>query len=816
VPVNFATPIAHQTGSDYTAFNNALATGRPFRQILQTAPNPSDFVPGLELFTLSTGDVSKLFSWLDGILRWRSSSTTEPGDRLILETDPRTTGSRSGLSRLPMIESIPHSAIYENVDRAAVQAALENLLRNAHATASTNPKRPERWHPSMRMNVVSGGSTMPLKQHLDTHLPVNAEITRLVTDFVTGAAGAVVTKILVLAGDEIGRAAPFLAADPLPPSPPFNLGTATDPNRARRLTFIVRDISEGAINPIYYLHLFMNQMLLPTATRIVNSVTNIVSGGVLTHPLVSLYPSLSSATIPRAREQVLGQSKIPLGALASFHGFPAGAPISRLEWHHLDNSIFEVRPRVTGTPVPTMTPGANERNRVTNLWNTHGRAISTICESLQVPCELVISIVGTESPPGLDERTIRLEPLRDQDRRLLRPTVPPADELAYDKVIGIHGVVNAITPNANGTSQLDINLDANRTWSANTLSGRGWRLLIDDVDRARITGNTAGTNTRNYRITVRDPRLEGGFIAGGTQNPALTLYYSPVRRAAGNPTETAVRHNVARPGSIRSFNIQLARNTLDGPTVISVFHNGVSTALRVTLPPGARNGRDSNPAHAFNVAAGDNISIEVNTAGTTGNIQNVTCTLVHSASAGPTPSDVWVLEGYSTSVPNPWNGTAAVRTGRTLTWDQLSNIIVATLGARVSPGLIQTLISTAQLIIPWITKNIPNIYTTLGIPTPPANIAGLLNDWLLHGERSILVGAAFIRRQYNQKRTNFDLPLVGSAYNTGDVTRRPRSLWGLGYFGEYPERSGPHFNAAAGMFNAATPPPVIPSVRFMR
>ena len=48
-----------------------------------------------------------------------------------------------------------------------------------------------------------------------------------------------------------------------------------------RLTVITKDHCGQAINPLFYLHTFMNRMLLPARGRVVKSLTNIVASGSL-------------------------------------------------------------------------------------------------------------------------------------------------------------------------------------------------------------------------------------------------------------------------------------------------------------------------------------------------------------------------------------------------------------------------------------------------------------------------------------------------------------------------------------------------------
>jgi hypothetical protein len=820
--VNFATPIAHQSSANYTAFNNAIAVGRSYRQSLQTAPNPANFAPGLELFLSSTGDVAMIFSWLDGVLTWQASSVAQPGNRLILTTEPRILAGDANLPSLNFVETLPQKAIYENIDQAAVQTALETLLNTAYAAAVADPSHPNNWHPVMRMVVLelpagNVGPNRKLKEYIDGHAPTATTITNLVTGFLTGGAGGVVNKIMVRAGDAIGRAAPYLVTDPLPAAPPFALGGVADPNRARRLTFQTWDNNEQPINPLYYLHIFMRRMLLPPAGRIVNSLTNIIAGGVLTHPLVTLFPSLSAVAVPRAREQVNAISRFPLSDLNNFHGYPLSAPVSKLEWHYTNVSVFEVRPHVAGTAVPSMTPNAQRTNRVTNLWTTHGVTIAAISDALQIPQEVIFGLIGAEAPgaPGnpnqFDERAVRLEPLLPINRNALRAAdVAAVLELEYDHVIGIQGNVTNVVLNPNGTSRLDITLTANRRWAKDFLRRSGFFALVADTDRLRVTANNDGSSapTTNYQITVEDFRFNGGFANGSTQGSGNTLYYLPSTRAAGNATEPPAGQAVGRDGTLRRLQVHATQNTLNGPTTITIYKNGVATVLTVTLAAGTKNGSDNVTTVA--VATGDNISVEVVTGGTTGRIKNLTFTFQNA----PTTGDVWVLEGFSTSVPDPWNGAGTVRAGRTLTWDQLVDVVNGTNGARISPGVIQTLITTARGVLPWLNALQPNIFTATGIPAPPANAGGFLNDWLLHAPRSILVGAAYIRQGYNKQATRFDLPIVGSAYNHGHPQQDVTSIWGLHYFGTYVENAGPTSNAAANLFNNPATTPAS-TVRFM-
>ncbi|HEV3000606.1 MAG TPA: hypothetical protein VGW75_07695 [Solirubrobacteraceae bacterium] len=689
--VRFATPVADRRAGGYDDFANALARGRPFRQPVLTPPDGAGFSAGLELFLSSAGDVAALAAVLDGTLTWRAGTAEAPGDRLVLEVAadvagrPRGVGRvrGTGLGALALVEGPPRVVEYENVDAAAVAAALHDLIAAAYAAAQADPRHPARWHPVMSARV--GRRT--LKRHLDgRRATADAEITRLTTAFTAGA-GAQLAAVPVLAGDRIGRAAAYLTADPLPAAPPFPLGAADDPARARRLTLIVRDAAGTPLDPLHHLHALLAEALVPAATATVEVLTDVLDAGAtaLAHPLVTLLPELAGADRPPARRPVGGVTPLPLGPLNAFHGFPPAAPVSQLEWRYDDAAAFEARRRrprpVVAVPALGTTIAATDR--VTTIWQRHGAAIVDVCDRLQLPCELAVSLLAVESTADLDERIARFEPLTATDRTRL----PAALETAYDRMVGPRATVDAAVPLGPASWRLDVTLDGTRTWPENALAQRG-RLVAWDGARPRVIANTGGASTSAYTITV-----------------------------AGV-----------------------------GP---------------------------------------------------------------------PAPAEIWVLDGHTTSVPDPWNAAALVRPGAsTLTWADA--VTAATAGVRISVGVLQTLIETGASVVPWLDAVDPDVWADLGIPHPPAALGGYLQDWLVVARHSILLGVAYMRWAYNVQGTRFDLPVVGSAYNHGNPARRSGTRWGLQYHGQYVERAAPHLNAFRALFDGAAPPAPAPSVRLMR
>jgi hypothetical protein len=825
--VAFATPIAHQTVANYAAFNNALVLGRPFRQPLLTGPNPADFSHGLELILSSAGVVADIYGWLDSTLTWVPASAAAPGDRLVLTVDPHVLsmpGSDTSLSSVPTLERKPRRAVYENVDRAAVQTALEMILIAAHAHANANPLVPSIWHPSMRMMVIAvPAGPHALKDYLDAHAPVNATVTRLVTDLLNADPAAVLREIRVQAGDRLGRAAPYLSTDPLPAAPPFPLGAAGDPDRARRLTFVTEGSAGGELDPLYYMHVLMRQMLLPAAQRVVITQTNTVQGGNLVHPLVTLLPALNNATVPKARAQVNGTYWFPIGGLADWHGSPRppAATVSTAEWRYTRHALyglFEARVRATGDPI-ALTVRDEHRKKVGDFWTDAALVALTnlICAELQIPTELVVALACTESLANLSPRSIRFEPLLDGDRARLRSSPAATHELEYDKLVGLRATVTAATYNPGDTTQLAVTFVANRTLAVNRLAILRFKLLVGDADRLVITANTgSAAPVANYDITVRDARSSGGSAVAGTQAPGQARFYSMSARGAGNVAAGPVEIAVARAGRLRRMRTTLGQNTLAGPTTVTVMRNGAPTAIAVTLAAGARVGVDN--AHTEDLASGDRIALRVETsAGGAGQIRNISCDIQFApANAG----DVYTLEGYSPpapGVPNPYVGAALVRAAAsTLTWAQMEAVVDGTEGRRVSPGMLQTLISTAVGAAKYLEKIDPGIFARLGIPAPPATPSRYMIDWLLTAGHSVLVGAAYLRQAYATNDTRFDLPYVGAAYNGGNTNTAANTRWGFqNREWNYPDHAAPYFNAAVFLFDGDPAPATPPSVRFM-
>jgi hypothetical protein len=246
------------------------------------------------------------------------------------------------------------------------------------------------------------------------------------------------------------------------------------------------------------------------------------------------------------------------------------------------------------------------------------------------------------------------------------------------------------------------------------------------------------------------------------------------------------------------------------------MHNAAATPITATIAGGATVGVDN--VNSLDVASGDRIALRVVTAaGGAGQLRDIGCGIQFAPDdAGP----VYTLEGYSPpapGVPAPYVPAAAVRPGASaLTWAQMEEVVDATDGARVSPGLLQTLVSTAVTAIRYLRRLDPGIFGRLGVPAPPANPSQYMSSWLLDPVHSVLVGAAFLRQGYLAFDTRFDMPYVGAVYNGGNIHAAPNTRWGFQNVAwRYPDDAAPYFNAAGDLFDGAPPPATPPITRFM-
>ena len=115
--------------------------------------------------------------------------------------------------------------------------------------------------------------------------------------------------------------------------------------------------------------------------------------------------------------------------------------------------------------------------------------------------------------------------------------------------------------------------------------------------------------------------VDGGtaMLSGNSSNTAVnntTLYYPVTGGVAGSATDISggTRNLMSRAGTVKNLYVKLSAALGAGKTgTVTVFKNGVATALKTTLSVGPTAFNDTSDT--FTVAAGDEISIEVTTTG---------------------------------------------------------------------------------------------------------------------------------------------------------------------------------------------------------
>lgn len=308
-------------------------------------------------------------------------------------------------------------------------------------------------------------------------------------------------------------------------------------------------------------------------------------------------------------------------------------------------------------------------------------------------------------------------------------------------------------------------------------------------------------------------------------------------------------HQVQHDGELRNLTVRLEESTLEadtapggkpGKVTVTVYLEKATglqaTALVVELTDKApvREGDTAKPlvkadgVHTAAVKAGDRLWFQV-TANGVGYARGVSFSVEHPPAA-PARAKAWIPDAYVTSVPAAaqWNDASRVDANFELTWGEMVQVMSDTVGDRVSPGIIQTLVSTARDALAWLDKVDPGIYTALAgtvtdryrsrQPLQDRSAGEYLKEWLVVGANSVLAGTAFVRYGYNHIGTKFDLPLVGGAYNARGLVTPKHEIgkrWGVHTFGPYTERGAPYHNTAVAAFNAGTATP-IPAVRFVK
>jgi hypothetical protein len=763
----FAMPVAHQATTSVTRGD------REFCQPISGAPAGS--VPGIEIFLPDSDPGFRVFACFDGALRWVQGGGSVP-NRLELLVDP-VAAVKALVQVGKTVEGRPYRLVYTHVERDGARAALTSLVRQAFQNSGSNPKT---WHPVLRLvRKEEGSPPMNIKKTLDQK-GIDFALT-IVDEFLNGQG-----DMQVLSGDHIGN------ADKRAPTPP-------DPNVQRHVVLSMIDVGGQSINPLYYIYLYF-----VTRTSQVTVTDN------LAHPLFSAFPELQGISSPPARKALPAPSgtgsedRVALGDLKFTHRTPRG----RVTWFYNADGKIEIEGE--GELLPT----ANDKSLVTGIWNQSGSDIALMCSKFQVPCELVLAVVSGESVG--DRKAYRFEPM---DRTALPKAASRADLLVkYDKMLGARITsyeptrLPAVTNfNAPVITQLACHLNEAVQVTANGKIKNSISrsvFLVDDVWRPVLQRfSTTPAATTNHSVDVREERFVQDFTQEGTvqirANRAGRIRVARAKLASGINSETTIQLS----GSVGAFTLKVDRQKTTGFSLDGIV----------------------------DVAADDDVTITVTAGG-----QPLKLTLewflgVEGEEGETTAANMWLIPDGNGSAsplfspyPDPFDGAQALRNDRTnpdgsptdenMSWDDVLTLVGLTGGQFLSPGLTQTLVSTAFAILNQVERQLaPGLRAELGIPAV-ANAGALLSTgWLTNARNSLFVGIATMRVHYAERHTRFDLPIVHGWFFGGgpltldkDVTR-----WGISTpTATFIDLLGRRYNAAVEMFKGPVFPTPGPTVRF--
>ncbi len=428
---DFAVPVGHSVDSLTTVI---LQIGKPFLQPINVADYETAFSPGLEIWLANGVEDRKLYSLFNGIVSFFAFNQDDAFNKIELTVNDRSIAAINSISGL--LEPPPKKIIYKNVNGDSVSNALSSLIDAGYQFSLTNNDN-NSWHPILRMRY----NDQTIKQYLDNNSSnLNGAINTIVNDFKEGD-----ISLILNCGDY------FCDADVYSNLVNDIHGDVTfvDP---RLLLLEIEDYSENKFNPKYYFwRLLKNAFHLDHNRRRVNLITHTTLNSTTNefdHPfLIAMDIDLDqnvraretrTYTFPGQQEATEDVLLLPIGKLEDWQGTDiSNNDPSDLEWRITDDAHldFEVRRRpnttspsvklcgeTTGTfnacvDIESLTVPQATRNaindRVGNIWTNFSGDITDICERLQLPSEIIVSILGHESKAV--ERAIRYEPLSDGD-----------------------------------------------------------------------------------------------------------------------------------------------------------------------------------------------------------------------------------------------------------------------------------------------------------------------------------------------------------------------------------------------------------------
>lgn len=425
---DFALPVGHD--------ENALSTiqvqvGKPYLQPVNIDDYVDSYSSGIEIWLPDSTNDKKIYASFNGVARYISSNNNINFNKIELTINDRTVRQINRIRGL--LEPAPKKVIYKNVNEDSVRDQVENLINSEYQNALNNTNS-DNWHPIMRIEY----DDQRIKDYLDDNSSdLTLAITSIIDEFIDGE-----ISLFFNCGDSLGDA---------------DLYSNIVNQISNGITFqnprlIVLEMYEYSDNNMsakyYYWRLLKNAYNSQQSRRMVSLVTETsLNSGEFDHPfLIALSIDLEetinprvtiSLTLPGQQNETDDVILFPIGNLREWEGTNLNNnDPSDLQWRLTnDNNIdFEIRRRpnvsspnirlcgeTTGnfnacidieSPTIPQTTRTTITNRVETIWTNFEDDIIDICEKLQIPSEVIVSIIGHESNGG--QRAIRFEPLTNQ------------------------------------------------------------------------------------------------------------------------------------------------------------------------------------------------------------------------------------------------------------------------------------------------------------------------------------------------------------------------------------------------------------------
>ncbi len=423
---DFALPVGHD--------ENILSTiqvqiGKTYLQPVNIDNYEDNYSSGLEIWLPNVINDRKVYvSFNSSTVKYIASNDNDNFNKIEFIINDRAIREINRIRGL--LEPAPKKIIYKNINEDSVRNEMENLLNNEYQNA-LNTTNSNNWHPVMRIRYQN----QTIKNYFDnnsSNLPV--AVTSVVDDFIDGE-----INFILNSGDLIGDADVYSnIVDQIP-----NGVTFQDP---RLVVLEMYEYGENNLSPKYYYWRLLKNAYDPQQNRrMVSLITETnLNNGEFDHPfLIALSIDLEetvnsrvaiSMTLPGQQNETDNVVLFPIGNLHEWEGTNLNNnDPSDLQWRltNDENLDFDIRRR-PGVLAPNIrlcgeTSGSvnvcvdiqsttipqQERtaiiNRIETIWTNFGNDVIDICEKLQVPPEIVISVMGHETR-GI-ERAIRYEPL---------------------------------------------------------------------------------------------------------------------------------------------------------------------------------------------------------------------------------------------------------------------------------------------------------------------------------------------------------------------------------------------------------------------